>query len=447
VLKAIADDVLTQLTLEHAALFRLFGYAVLEIEWAPDWSVLGLHPLPYAATYVEQGRVMVTVGGTRAIAADDPELAPRLVVVRADEHDPASAARLRRCVGLWVTKAYLARDWRRYLERYGSPWRVGHYPRGAPASADGKTAQAAVLEALDALEGNAVAAIPDDVKAELLSESRGDATLAFDRLWTRCNEGMYNAILGQTSTVEQGPDGARASDQVRERVLDSIVEADARVVAGEIDQQLVARVEAARASGRRLARCVFSWEREVPQAERADIMVKASTAGIDFDHDAAREELGLETPSPAQLAAKAEAQAVAAAALAGAGEEDDQEKPGAMSRLWRRVAALFWAAPPRPARALRAAEGTIHQALDGIGDASLRAFRRAIDQHLMTALRDRLHDGMAPTEVERALQEALTADHVGPLAEVLEDALLAARLNGRLLAAAQVARLRRRTER
>ncbi|MFZ5785512.1 MAG: phage portal protein family protein [Acidobacteriota bacterium] len=450
VLKALPQDLLTQLTLEHAALFRLFGYAVLEIEWEPDWSARSVHTLPFAATYVEQGRIMITVGGSKAIPADDPQLAPRLVVIRADEHDPASAARLRRCVGLWVTKAYLARDWRRYLERYGNPWKVGHYPRGAPPSADGKTAQAAVLEALEALEGNAVAAIPDDVKAELLSEARGDATLAFDRLWTRCNEGIYNAILGQNSTVEQGKDGARSSDEVRERVLDAIVEADARVVAGEIDRQLVQVVERAKAAGRQLAHCVFSWERETPQSERADIMVKANTAGIEFDHDAAREELGLEAPTPEQLAAKAEAQAAVAAALAGAGEDEgeDQEQPGAMSRLWRRVAALFRATPPtRSGHALRAGEGTIHQALDGIGDASLRAFRRAIEQHLMAAVRDELHDDMTPAEVERALQKALTADRVSPLAEVFEDALLAARLNGRLLAAAQLERLRRRKER
>ena len=38
-------------------------------------------------------------------------------------------------------------------------------------------------------------------------------------------------------------------------------------------------------------------------------MLTATQAGIDFDHDAAREELGLEPPSEEQLAAKAQATA------------------------------------------------------------------------------------------------------------------------------------------
>ena len=450
-LKALPDEAFTQLALEHAALFRLFGYAVLENEWAPDWTLLGLHPLPFAATYVEQGRVMITLGGGSAVAADSPEFEARLVVIKADEHDPASAARLRRCVGLWVTKSYIARDWRKYLERYGNPWRIGHYPRSAPKGTDGKLPQESVLEALEALEGNAIAAIPDDVKFELLADARMSASPAFEKLWTTCNEGIYNAILGQSSTVEQGSDGARSSDQVRERTLDSLVEADSRIIAGAITQQVVQPAERAKAGDRRLVRCVYSWEREAPQTERAEIMVKAMTAGIEFDHDAAREELGLEPPSPEQLAAKALAQAAAAAALAGKpdeGEEDDEQQPSAMGRAWRRLVSLFAAAPrPDGRAAFRASEGTIHDALDSIGSGSARPFRRAIEQHLMTGLRDRLKDGMSAAEVERVLQESLNADHVSPLAEVLEEAILAARVNGRLLAAAQTERLRRRKER
>lgn len=450
VVKALPEEAFTQLGLEHAALFRLFGYAVLEAEWAPDWTLLGLHPLPFAATWVEQGRVMITLGGSKAVPADDPQLAARLVVIKADEHDPASAARLRRCVGLWVTKSYIARDWRKYLERYGNPWRVGHYPRSAPKGTDGKTPEQAVLEALESLEGNAIAAIPEDVKAELLADARVAATDAFDRLWTRCNDGIYNTLLGQKSTVEQGKDGARSSDEVRERVLDSIVEADAQIIAESIDGQVVARVESVKAAGRRLVRCAFSWEREASQTERAEIMVKAKTAGIDFDFDAAREELGLEAPSPEQLAAQAAAQAAIAAAIGGKGgeEEDREAASGAMSRAWRWLVERFGSQPPVGGReAFRAAEGTIHGALDSVGAASLRPFRRAIEQHLMADLRDRLKDGMSAAEVERALQEALNAEHVSPLAEVLEAAILAARVNGRLLAAAQTERLRHRKER
>ena len=457
VLEALPEEILDQLSLEHAALFRLFGYAVLETEWAPDWSVIALHELPYAATYAQQGEIFVTLGGLQATRVDDPEIADRLIVIRASEHDPASAARLRRCVGLWVSKAYLARDWRKYLERFGEPIVDAAYDQNAPPPAEGgKTPQDTLVEALTDMRAHGIIAHAKNVEVTLLADGRQAATSSFDVFWDRCNEGIYRALLGQESTTAQAVNGSRASDQVRERTLDSLVEADSRIIRQAVEKQLVARVEAARAGGRRLVACVATWEREVPQSERADIMVKAKTADIEFDHDAAREELGLEPPSAAQLAAKAQAAADMAARLAGVGAKDTVNPPdgkptppnapqqGMAARLVRAVRSIF---SRRPAEeTYRAGLGTMHEALDAIGAASSGSLHRAIERGVMDGLRARLHDGMTVAEVDRAIQDSLNQDHVRPVAEVFERALLAARLNGRLLGAAQMDRLRKRRE-
>jgi phage gp29-like protein len=457
ILAALPDEILDQLTLEHLALFRLFGYAIAEIEWASDWSVKALHELPYAATWAQQGGLCVTIGGHQ-FSVDDPELVDRLIVIRASEHDPASAARLRRVVGLWVTKAYLARDWRKYLERFGDPIIDASYdPNSPPAPDGGKTPQQSLVDALEDMRAHGIIAHADNVKIALLADARPGATASFDTLWDRCNEGIYRAILGQESTTAQATDGSRASDQVRERTLDSIVEADCKVIRREIEQQVVAKVEAARAGGRRLVACTATWESEASQTERATIMVQANTAGIEFDHEAAREELGLEAPSPEQVAAKAQASADIAARLAGIGApaQPDQTPPnpdakpsatmpqGMAARLVRAVRSIF---SRHPDEALRSAPGTMHQALDAIAATSSGPLNRGIERGVMDSLRARLNDGMTLAEVDRAIQDALSQDHVRPVAEVFERAILAARLNGRLLGAAQMARLQKRRE-
>jgi Protein of unknown function (DUF935) len=457
VLDALPDELLSQEILEHAALFRLFGYALIEIEWAPDWSVVGLHEWPYAASEILNGDVRVYVDGMQ-VSVEEPEYRDRFIVLRASKHDPAGAARLRRCVGLWLTRSYLARDWRAYLERFGDPLLIGKYDDSMPPSPEGVSPQQTVLEALAQLKSSAIAALPKSVEADLLADSRTDATQAFDRLWERCSDGMYNAVLGQNSTVRQGTSGARSSDEVRERVLDSLIEADARIIAATVRRDLIAKVEAAKVGGRKLVQLESTWERAIPQETRAQIMVAAKNAGIDFDFDAAREELGLQPPSEEQLAAKAEAAAQMQERLAGLSRPqpaagDGKQEPGTpgepdkptmnmAERLLAAVRAVF--SRDAGVEAYRAGAGTMNKALDSISEASKPGVHKALERGLLETLRANLRDDMTPAEVDEVFRQALTAGHVRPVAEVFERALLAARLNGRLLAAAQLARLRKR---
>jgi phage gp29-like protein len=80
ILAALPDEMLDQLILEHCALFRLFGYAVGELEWADaDWTLGGLHELPYAATVLEQGVLSIQIGGGKPVKADDPQFKNKLL--------------------------------------------------------------------------------------------------------------------------------------------------------------------------------------------------------------------------------------------------------------------------------------------------------------------------------------------------------------------------------
>ena len=451
VLAALPDEVLDQLTLEHLALFRLFGYAVSELEWADaGWTLAGIHELPYAATVLEQGVLSIQIGGGKAIKADDKQFANRLLILKASEHDPASAARLRRAVGLWVTKSFLARDWRKYLERFGEPILDGSFDgKNPPKGADGEKPEEALAAALDAMRGHGIITHTDDVKISLLADPRGGGATTFESFWDRCNDGIYRTIIGQSSTSSAGEVGSRAADQVRERTLDSIVEADSRIVAQGITRDVVRPVEDALAGGRRLVRVAYSWEREVNQLERADVIQVAFNVGIDFDHDAARSELGLESPSKEQAAASkadAAAAAKAAEAAAKAAAKANQPAPGEKPKgLTARIAAAARIlAGKEPAVEYRAGTGTMHQALDAIGRAATVPMRKAIEQGLMRELRERLKPDMTPEQAEHLIGELLATHNLGPVAEQVQPALLAARLNGRLLATAQRDRLAKR---
>ncbi|MCU0294337.1 MAG: DUF935 domain-containing protein, partial [Thermoanaerobaculaceae bacterium] len=134
--------------LEHLSGFRGMGYAVVEIEWGPGWTVKSLHVVPHSATNVIEGELYLILPD-RQLKVTDPELRNRLIIALADAHDPAGAALLRVCVGPWVTKAYLARDWRRYLERFGDPWVTGTYPSTALPNDAGTAPEQVLLAALE----------------------------------------------------------------------------------------------------------------------------------------------------------------------------------------------------------------------------------------------------------------------------------------------------------
>jgi phage gp29-like protein len=451
VLAALPDEALDQLILEHCGLLRLFGYVVGEIEWADaDWTLGGLHELPYAATLLEQGVLSIQIGGGKAIKADDPQFKNRLLILKASEHDPASAARLRRAVGLWVTKSFLARDWRKYLERFGEPILDGSFDgKNPPKGAEGEKPEESLAKALDAMRGHGIITHTNDVEIQLLTDPRGSGATTFEGFWDRCNEGIYRTIIGQSSTAAAGDVGSRAADQVRERTLDSIVEADARIVAQGITRDVVRPVEDALAGGRRLVRVAFSWEREVNQLERADVIKVAYDVGIDFDHDAVRSELGLEPPSAeqaaatkAETAAAAKAAEAAAKAAAKAGQPVPGEKPKGLTA--RIAAAARILTGKEPVVEYRAGTGTMHEALDAIGRAATAPMRKAIENGLMRELRDRLKPDMTADQAEHLIGELLTARNLGAVAGQVEAALLAARVNGRLLAVAQRDRLAKR---
>ncbi|MBA1271700.1 DUF935 family protein, partial [Pseudomonas carnis] len=89
--------------------------------------------------------------------------------------------------------------WVQFTEKYGSPWVIGKHPRGAT---DAETDL--LLDSLEAMVQDAVAAIPDDSSIEIKEASgkAGSATV-YRELLEYCRSEINVAMLGQNQTTEK----------------------------------------------------------------------------------------------------------------------------------------------------------------------------------------------------------------------------------------------------
>jgi phage gp29-like protein len=115
--------------------------------------------------------------------------------------------------------------WVQFTEKYGSPWVIGKHPRGAT---DGETEL--LLNSLEAMVQDAVAAIPDDASVQII-EAAGKAGSAevYRQLLEYCRSEINVAMLGQNQTTEK--DSNHASATAGAEVTKDIRDGDAAIVA------------------------------------------------------------------------------------------------------------------------------------------------------------------------------------------------------------------------
>jgi len=123
--------------------------------------------------------------------------------------------------------------WMKFLERFASPIPVGKYPMGSlPAQH---------RELMSVLEGmNHSSAITVPIGTEIESfEAKRSGTVdyeAWGRFW---NSEISKATLGETLTTEMGTNGARAASETHATMLDMLVDSDADILSGTLNNQMV----------------------------------------------------------------------------------------------------------------------------------------------------------------------------------------------------------------
>ena len=120
--------------------------------------------------------------------------------------------------------------WAEFTQKYGSPWLIGKEPR---SNTDADTNK--LLDALEALVGNAVGTIPNDSSVEIHEASGKAASVdAYDKLIRYCRSEINIALLGQDQTTEANTNHASATAGLE--VTDDIRDSDSRIVMSAVNQ-------------------------------------------------------------------------------------------------------------------------------------------------------------------------------------------------------------------
>lgn len=119
--------------------------------------------------------------------------------------------------------------WFKFAEKYGMPWVVGKQPRNTPEPETNR-----LLDQLEDMIEDAVAAIPDDASIEIMQagNTSGNAD-AYEKLLMHCRSEIAVALLGQNQSTEAS--ATHASATAGNEVASTLRDADAGIVRGTIN--------------------------------------------------------------------------------------------------------------------------------------------------------------------------------------------------------------------
>ncbi|MFL1515279.1 DUF935 domain-containing protein [Pseudomonas prosekii] len=189
----------------------LFGYQPVELMWQPVgryWVPQDLLGKPAEWFFYDNDNAL------RFRAKDagpEGELCDRqrFIVARQDATyaNPYGFPDLSMCFWPAIFMKGGLKFWVQFTEKYGSPWVIGKHPRGAT---DDETDL--LLDSLEAMVQDAVAAIPDDASVQII-EAAGKAGSAdvYRQLLEYCRSEINVAMLGQNQTTEKESNRASAT--------------------------------------------------------------------------------------------------------------------------------------------------------------------------------------------------------------------------------------------
>jgi SPP1 gp7 family putative phage head morphogenesis protein len=199
----------------------------------------------------------------------------------------------------YLFKRYGLTGWVSYVEKYGSPFRMGKYPRGTP-----QPDIDALGEQLENLGTDAWAAFPDDMGIDLKSDggvrTGGDV---YERLIDYLDRQVSKLVLGQTLTTEAGATGTQALGTVHNEVRRDIRDGDAAELAGTLTRDLVEVMYRANFGAGAVPQWVFHTEpptdtkaQAEAQEARARVLAAARALGVTLSVEQVRRDLDVQPP-------------------------------------------------------------------------------------------------------------------------------------------------------
>jgi phage gp29-like protein len=257
----------------------LFGYQPVELMWQP----VGLHLVPEdligkpAEWFFYDKDNALRFRASEAGQDGEPCDPQRFVVARQDATyaNPYGFPDLSMCFWPAVFMKGGLKFWVQFTEKYGSPWVIGKHPRGAN---DDETDL--LLDSLEAMVQDAVAAIPDDSSVQII-EAAGKAGSAevYRELLEYCRSDINVALLGQDQTTEK--EANRASATAGAEVTKDIRDGDAGIVAAALNAVIRRIVDIN--FGESVAAPLYElWEQEEIDKTLAERDKNLTDAGVSF---------------------------------------------------------------------------------------------------------------------------------------------------------------------
>lgn len=152
-------------------------------------------------------------------------------------------------IAYWMTlKLMAARGMSQFVERFGKPWPVGYYSTSKDGDNNPRSATDDDIEALkvalNGLGGGSTggnAALPNSVKINLDGPTSGSipAELPQAALIKVCNAEISKAVLGNSDTIESGPNGSRSATEIRNQSTLEIYRYDAACLCDTLKRDLI----------------------------------------------------------------------------------------------------------------------------------------------------------------------------------------------------------------
>lgn len=188
----------------------LYGYQPCEIMWGRSvraWAVTDIVGKPPEWFQFDTDNCLRF--RARDAGVEGELLSPSKFVVPAQDasyDNPYGFPDLSMCFWPVAFKKGGMKFWLRFAEKFGSPWVIGKHPRGANDAEIEK-----LLDSMEQMVEDAVAAIPDDSSIELkAADGKADSSEVFRELITLSRSEISIALLGQNQTTEANSNKASA---------------------------------------------------------------------------------------------------------------------------------------------------------------------------------------------------------------------------------------------
>ncbi len=208
----------------------LYGMAPLELIWEPVEGRIALKDIQ--SKPARWFGFDATTNEPRFISQgneDEGEKLPfaKFVIARNQPtYDcPSGKKLLSRCFWPITFKRGGLKFWVAFMEKYGSPFLLGHYPVGTNDQEQEK-----MLEMLARMVTTAVAVVPQGANVEVLNQGGGKGDSGHKQLIDAMNAEISKVIQGQTMTTEEAASGGYAQGKVHENTFSDYKDDDKALV-------------------------------------------------------------------------------------------------------------------------------------------------------------------------------------------------------------------------